>query len=116
MMKARIKHNGRIIAEEILFARTLYTRLVGLMFRKSPPENSKGLLLDPCNSIHTCFMRYDLDVIFMDRSNKIVKVIKKIPPWRMTWIYFKAQKTLELPAGNLPIDLKEGDRLEVEDV
>lgn len=115
-MKARIKHNNSIIAEDILLATNLYTRLVGLMFRSAPPENSKGLLLDPCNSIHTFFMQYALDIVFMDSKNKVVKVIRNIKPWRMTWIYFKASKTLELPAGKLSSEVKEGICLEVEHV
>lgn len=115
-MKAIIKLNNKVIAEDVLLAKTLYTRLVGLMFRSSPPENSKGLLIDPCNSIHTCFMRYALDIVFMDSKNKVIKVIRNIRPWRMTWIYFRASRTLELPAGNLPLEVKEGDCLEVENV
>lgn len=113
-MKVRIKLKDKLIAEDILLATTLYTRLVGLMFRSFPPENSKGLLIDPCNSIHTFFMRYGLDIVFMDSKNKVVKVIRNIRPWRMTWIYFRASRTLELPSGNLPADVREGDILEVE--
>ncbi|HXH74364.1 MAG TPA: DUF192 domain-containing protein [Bacteriovoracaceae bacterium] len=115
-MKARIKHNQKVIAEDVLLATTLHTRLVGLMFGSSPPQNSKGLLLNPCNSIHTCFMRYALDIVFLSADNKVVKIIHNIRPWRMTWIYFKASKTLELPAGDLSKEVKEGDYLEVENV
>jgi uncharacterized protein len=115
-MKVRIKHKGEVLSEDILLATNLYTRMIGLMFRSSPPESSKGLMIEPCNSIHTCFMRYALDIVFLDSKNQVIKVIRNIRPWRMTWIYFKASKTLELPAGNLPLAINEGDYLEVEDV
>jgi hypothetical protein len=61
-------------------------------------------------------MRYNLDIVFISSNNKVIKIIRDIKPWRMTWIYFRANKTLELPSGKLPMDLKEGDFLEVKDV
>jgi uncharacterized membrane protein (UPF0127 family) len=115
-MKVRVEYQGKTIAGNILIADDLGSRLVGLMFRKSPPQGSDGLLIDPCNSIHTCFMRYALDIVFLSKENKVVKIVRNIAPWRMTWIYFKARRTLELPAGKLPASVKEGDLLEVVNV
>ena len=115
-MMVRIKHNQEIIAEKILLADDLSSRLIGLMFRKAPPQDARGLLLQPCNSIHTFFMRYALDVVFLNSENKIIKIIRNLKPWRMTWIYFRASKTLELPAGHLPQEISLGEFLEVEDV
>lgn len=115
-MKVNVKHNGQLIAENILLATDPVSQLVGLMFRPQPPQKSNGLLLDPCRSIHTCFMKYDLDIIFLNKHNKIVKVIRNMKPWRMTWIYFTARKTLELRGGEFPRTLKEGDTLEFVDV
>jgi uncharacterized protein len=115
-MKVRVKHNHQVIADEILIADTMYTRLVGLMFRSSPPQRSQGLLLNPCNSIHTFFMRYSLDVVFLSKTNEVIKVIRNLKPWRMTWIYFRASKTLEVPAGALPASVLEGMRLEIDHV
>lgn len=112
-MKLKIKHNGEEIMNNILLASSFKDRLVGLMFGTCPPQNSYGLLIDPCNSIHTCFMRYSLDIIFLNSKNEIVKIIYNLKPWRFTWIYFKARKTLEIPAGQLKKTLKEGEKLEV---
>lgn len=110
----RVSIGDKKISDKILVADNVLTRIIGLMFRSEPPENAEGLLLDPCNSIHTCFMRYPIDVAFLNSQNKIIKIIRNLKPWRMTWIYFRASKTLELPAGRLPIEVKEGDVLEVE--
>lgn len=114
-MKVQISYGDKIISKDILIADTLVTRLIGLMFKKSL-VGAEGLLLNPCNSIHTFFMRYSLDIVFINSENRVVKIIREIKPWRMTWIYFRAKKTLELPAGKLPTDLKEGDLLEVKHV
>jgi uncharacterized membrane protein (UPF0127 family) len=113
-MKVQVKHREKILSNNILVADDPVSRVIGLMFKKSPKGD--GLLLEPCNSIHTFFMRYSLDVIFLNKSNVVVKIIRDLKPWRMTFIYFKARKTLELPAGKLPSDIKEGDVLEVQNV
>jgi uncharacterized membrane protein (UPF0127 family) len=111
-VKLKIKYNEKILSENILLADTLWSRLIGLMFKKELLE-ADGLMLDPCRSIHTFFMRYSLDIVFINSKNEIIKIIRDLKPWRMTWIYLNACKTLELPAGKLPQDVSIGDRLEV---
>ncbi len=114
-MKIAIKHRGKLLSNNILIAENFIDRLIGLMF-KDKLVGSDGLMIDPCRSIHTCFMRYNLDVVFISRNNSVVKIIRDLKPWRMTWIYWRATKTLELPAGKLPFDVQIGDILEVENV
>ncbi len=114
-MKIQIKYQGKVLSNNILVADNPLTRIIGLMFRKKPLD-SDGLILEPCNSIHTFFMRYPLDIVFLSKTNEVVKIIRYLKPWRMTLIYFKARKTLELPAGNLPADIQVGDILEVQNV
>ena len=114
-MKVQISYGNKILSKDILIADTLGSRLIGLMFKKQL-IGAEGLLINPCNSIHTFFMRYSLDIIFLSSDNKVIKIIRDLKPWRMTWIYFRAKKTLELPAGKLPPDIKVGDILEVENV
>jgi uncharacterized protein len=110
-----IHHNSSVICVNIRFADNFMTRLLGYMF--SPlPEGDDGILFSPAKSIHTFFMRFDLDVVFMKSNGEIVKIIRALKPWRMTWFYFKAHQVLELPAGRLPVNLIEGDRLEVKHV
>lgn len=114
-MKISISYNNKLISNQIILADSFYHRLLGLMF-KGKIEDGDGLLISPCNSIHTFFMKYPLDIVFIGHKNQVVKIIRNLKPWKMTWIYFKAIKTLELPAGKLPLDLKEGDFLEVKNV
>ena len=93
-------------------AQTFAERSVGLMFSKSM-KGFDGLLIRPCNSIHTFFMRYSIDVVFLAKDYTIIKVIRNLRPWRMSWIYFRSKQVLELKGGSLPEHIKKGQKLEV---
>lgn len=111
-MKVQIKHQGLLIAPVVRQADNFVTRLLGYMF-SSRPTMDDGILFDPGKSIHTFFMFFSLDVVFMKKDGTVIKIFRNLRPWRMTWIYPSAQFALELPAGKLPLTVKEGDKLEV---
>ena len=98
--------------ENIEIADDLISRVLGLMFRKKLNQIN-GLLIKPCNSIHTFFMRFNLDVLFISHRGEIIKVLRQVKPWRMTWIYFRANQVLELEGGTLPQQAREGMKVEV---
>lgn len=79
-------------------ARNVWSRFWGLMLRGSLPEG-EGLIIDPCYSVHTLFMRFPIDVIFLDRENRVLKVAENLRPFRAS-IGRGARKVLELPAGS----------------
>lgn len=83
---------------EIFIADSFFTRFAGLMFSKPLPA-ATGLLLVPCNSVHMCFMRFAIDVVYLDKEFKIVRVVKNLRPWIGLSICRKAWATLELNAG-----------------
>ena len=62
---------------KIIIADSFLTRLKGLMFQKAL-QPSTGLLLAPCNSVHMCFMRFAIDVVYVDKDYKIIKVVKDL--------------------------------------
>lgn len=105
----RKKGTGEVLATRVFRADTPWARMKGLLGRKtlSPEE---GLWIVPANSVHTCFMRFPIDVVFLDAKGVILKVISPMPPWRMTLPVLGAKSVLELPAGASV--LKAGDRLE----
>jgi hypothetical protein len=88
------------LADNVVLAQTAVSRLKGLLFYK---EFKKGeaLIIRPCNSIHTFFMRFPIDVIFVGANDKIVKIHQGIKPFKVTPIYFKSDFVIELPAGIL---------------
>jgi uncharacterized membrane protein (UPF0127 family) len=103
--------NGEVICQKMIVADDMFSRMKGLMFSEKLPD-CDGFLITPCNSIHTFFMLYSLDLLFLDRDFKIVKAVYDLRPWRMSWIYFKSHQVLEMKAGTLKKDLKTGDKLE----
>jgi uncharacterized protein len=113
--QVKVKELGTVLAQNVLIADNLLTRMFGLMFQKSMGTKD-GLLIDPCNSIHTFFMRFPIDVIFIGRNGKIVKILRDMKPWRMSWLYFQSSQVLEMNSGALPITLKEGMIIEVSHV
>ena len=80
-------------------ARTLFARIKGLIGADRPPPG-EGLLITRCNSIHTFFMSFPIDAVFLDRCDRVVKVVRNIRPWRpFVWGGFRAVKVLETAAG-----------------
>ncbi len=105
----------RILGDNVRKALTFSERFLGLMGRRQLPVGS-GLLLEPCNGIHTFFMRIPIDVAFLDDGGSVLKCLHALAPWRTTNIYFKARSVLELPAGVLAASgTLEGDVLVFEE-
>ena len=106
----RIIHQatGSILGSNVKPANTFWPRLLGFMFRSSPMPYD-GIYFPGCNWVHNSFVRFSLDVIFIDNNNHIVKIIRNFRPWNFSGIYFKARHTIELPAGALPPTVCVGD-------
>ena len=112
-IKALDKDKGVIVAEEVKLADTFFKRLKGLLGTKDLPSG-KGLLIIPCKQVHTFFMRYHLDLIFLDEDNTIVHIIEDIPPFRISPYIKESQKVLELKAGTIKqYKLMEGEKLDI---
>ncbi len=69
--------------EELEYASSLASRTRGLIGRPSLPEGY-GLYLPRCSSIHTCFMRFTIDIIYIDSRWKVLKTIECMKPWRLS--------------------------------
>lgn len=112
LLKIIHQTSGKTIASKVEQASSLLRRTVGLMFRTDMGPID-GLMIERCNSVHTCFMRFPMDAAFLDSEDRIVKILRSMAPWRFSWLYWRACRVLELPAGALPPEIREGDRLEV---
>lgn len=114
MAKLINKKTKLVLVEQLNIAQSFLSRLVGLLGHKNL-NASEGLWIHKCNSIHTFFMRFTIDCIFLDENLKIKKVFSYVKPWRVTWPVWSARSVIELPAGAAQfLNLREGDELYVE--
>ena len=87
------------LAERVEVAVTRRDRRKGLLGRTGF-EPSSALIIAPCFSIHTMFMRFDIDAVFVDDDGRAVKVVRDMTPWRVA-VDPTAHAVVELPAGSL---------------
>lgn len=100
-----------VLADNTLIAGSPIKRMLGLLGRREF-KPGEAIIIKPCNSIHTFFMRFAIDVMFLDRENKVVKAIPNFRPFRLSGIYFSAHTAIELPAGTIESSqTHEGDLL-----
>lgn len=99
------------LAENIEIADNFWARLIGLLGRPGL-EPGHGMALKPCNSVHTFFMRFPIDVIFTDRTGKIVHIEKNLRPFRAIPPVKGAYLALELPPGTIArTETAKGDQI-----
>jgi len=91
---------GVAIAQKGQLATSTWQRMKGLLGRSGLSAN-EALVLRPCSSIHTFFMRFTIDVLFLNKSMKIVNLIQSIPPNRLGPIAWTGHMAIELPAGKI---------------
>jgi uncharacterized protein len=108
----RNTRTGGLVAGSLQTAFDSKSRNRGLLGRDGL-EAGAALVLAPCNSIHTFFMRFPIDVAFVARNGLVIKTAAAVRPWRIS-ISFGAFATIEFAAGTFErIDLRPGDALEV---
>lgn len=106
------RFDGTALLDRVRVARTFSQRLLGLLGQEglAPGE---GLLIVPCNSVHTCFMRYPIDVAFMDCRGVVLALAQNLRPWRVRACW-GAWAALELPAGSIGrMSIVPGDRFDL---
>lgn len=84
------------------------------MLNRKSLDGGEALILEPSNCIHMFFMRFTIDVLFLDRYGKIVAALSSFRPWRLSRIYFPSFSVIELPAGIIEkTQTKVGDNIEI---
>lgn len=91
------RENGEVVCDRCVVADSPASRLKGLLGR-SELRPGEGLLLRPASSIHTCFMRFSIDAVWLDRDWRVVGISDDVQPWRAA-AKRGAKAVLELPAG-----------------
>jgi uncharacterized protein len=102
---------GTSIGTEIFSAETSSERRTGLLKHTSLPEGA-GLWIVPCEAVHTFFMKFAIDLVYIDRERRVRGLVRALRPWRMS-MCFPAHSVIELPPGTIGrTGTRKGDQLE----
>ena len=111
MKTVEIKKNGETIAK-VWHATGYFARLRGLLGRTIDQDG--GMLLSPCNAIHTIGMGYAIDALYLDKTLRVLRIDDSIQPGKIMPQQRGARHVLELPDGSAKrLSLSAGDALEV---
>jgi hypothetical protein len=116
-VKYRLRNvtRGTVLGEAIDIADTSAKRTAGLLKRKEL-RPGEGLWIVPCESVHTFFMKFALDLVYIDKKNVVRKVVGNVRPWRVS-LCLMAHSIIELPVGAIAgSGTGKGDRLEFEEM
>lgn len=105
------KTKGKDISSQTTVAKSFYSRLMGLMFRQSMGDQ-EALVFYKASSIHMFFMFMAIDVIYLDKDMKVMKIVRGLKPWLMSSC-FGAYCTIELPAGKSDGLISQSDELAI---
>jgi uncharacterized membrane protein (UPF0127 family) len=96
-MSALLDEQGKIVCPRVAIADSPRARMKGLLGRRSMAAD-EGLLLRPAGSVHTAFMRFAIDIVFLDRAMRVLRIEPNVRPWRMAG-QRGARVVLEIDAG-----------------
>jgi uncharacterized membrane protein (UPF0127 family) len=114
MRRAVHERSGKVLAEQLEMPGTMLGRGLGLMFRGNLPAG-RGMWINPCSSIHMMFMNFPIDAVFLDTSERVRKVYRRLPRWYGVGFALGAHSVLELPPGStIGIELKQGDQIVIQ--
>ena len=89
-----------VLAKDAVVADKLFKRTKGLLDRTTF-KLGEALIIKPCKSVHTYFMLFPIDVLFVDKDNRVIRAISNLQPFRVSPIVFKSEFVIELPTGTI---------------
>lgn len=102
-----------LIADDVKIADNFISRTIGLISKKEI-SHAEGLLIKPCCSIHTFFMRFEIDVLFINRKNEVVALYENVKPWKVLPIHPSSHYVVELCSGLIEKNnISKGDTVEI---
>ncbi len=104
-------NRGTVLGEAIEVAQSSVQRVKGLLGRECL-EDGQGLLFKGCGSLHTFFMRFPIDIVFLDKRGRVLKSAANVKPFKLVAAPLRAYYALELPVGVIERSTtKVGDQL-----
>jgi uncharacterized membrane protein (UPF0127 family) len=113
--KYRIRNltRGTVLGDSVDIADTSEKRTTGLL-KHTELRPGEGLWIVPCEGVHTFFMKFAIDLVYIDRGHIVRKVVPNVVPWRLS-LCLPAHSIVELPAGSVsPTATARGDQLAFE--
>lgn len=104
-----LENNQLLVADSVCVADTFTKRFFGLMLKPNLSEG-EGLYIKPCQQIHTHFMRFNIDVVFLDANMHVLHIEHNMKPWKISRYYKGSKSVLEL-SQHLAQSIQLGDRL-----
>lgn len=105
--------DGNALLSELEVADTFWKRFVGLQMRPQLGPQ-QGLLLRPCSSLHTCFMRFPIDILMLSDDNVVLGVKNAVRPWRVVLCVAGTKAVIETAPN--AISCQTGDRISIVEV
>lgn len=97
-MKLMDKHSNRVVAQEVRIAKNFLARMRGLLGTDRIGQDT-AFLIPKCQGVHTYGMRYAIDVIYLDHSNKILEIREALDPNQRGPVIWSARAVIEMEAG-----------------
>ncbi len=105
--------NEKKMPLHVNISHSYWQRLKGWMFKKTISD-SDALWIEPCNSIHTFFMHFTIDVVFISKQGQVLRCCEHLAPWSGR-VSLSALSVLELNAGTIEkLNIKVGDRIAIQ--
>jgi uncharacterized membrane protein (UPF0127 family) len=99
-------NDGSVLLANLEIANSFWTRLKGLQFRRGLDRQS-GIVLSPCSSLHTCFMRFPIDVFMLDRDGVVLKIRRQVTPWRLVFCPAQTHAVIETAVSSIEVSVGE---------
>lgn len=98
---------------QVELANTFYLRLKGLLGRKTIPPD-KAMVIFPCLSVHTWFMQFPIDVVFLNKNRLVLEVIRNMAPYKISPMVKGSYYVIEMLGGVLPAGIEVGQKFNLE--
>lgn len=113
-MKVWNRTRDTLLGDRIASAKASATRREGLL-KRTGLEDGEGLWISPCEAVHCFFMKFTIDVVFINKKRQVVKLAPSLRPWRLAGS-LRAHSVVELPEGKIVASgTQVGDQLEFEE-
>ena len=113
MLKVTNTTRCNTVCENIELADTSLKRMVGLLGRRGLDAGA-GLWIKPSSGVHTVGMAFAIDVVGLDRDLKVIKLWRRLVPYRLTSVSLQLRSVLELPSGTIAqSEIQLGDQLQI---